>query len=80
VQIVQDFALCKHKFPHVIARPVAAQFIESDCIALFEFRLDAEGSISVPEERHYRLVPPDQLSAAEITAYREAAEVELRAG
>lgn len=79
VQIVQDFALCQHKFPDLIARPVAAQFIEADSIALFEFRLEADGRISVPEERHYRLVPSEELSSAEVTAYRQVAEAELRA-
>lgn len=36
VQIEQDFAGCTHKFPSLICRPVAAQFMQDDVIALFE--------------------------------------------
>ena len=35
VQIEQDFALCAVKFPDLICRPIAAQFIEGNSIALF---------------------------------------------
>lgn len=37
VQIEQDIALCKVKFPNLICRPLAAQQMENDAIALFEF-------------------------------------------
>lgn len=37
VQIEQDFALCAHKFPTLVCRPIGARFMESDLIALFEF-------------------------------------------
>lgn len=36
VQIEQDHALCAHKFPN-LCRPIAAQFIHQDLIALFDF-------------------------------------------
>jgi hypothetical protein len=61
VQIEQDMAVCGAKFPALACRPVAAQFIESDLIALFEF-VQSEGMISIKEERHYRIVPNEKLS------------------
>jgi len=68
VQIEQDMAVCKAKFPALVCRPVAAQFIESDLIALFEF-VQSEGMVSIKEERHYRIVPNEKLSDEEIKAY-----------
>ncbi len=67
-QIGQDIAVCKAKFPALICRPVAAQFIENDVIALFEF-VRSENTIVVREERHYRIVPNEMLSDEEIKAY-----------
>ncbi len=59
VQIEQDFALCSHRFPDLICRPIAAQFMKDDLIALFEFA-DGENGVAMTEEKHYRLVPPDK--------------------
>lgn len=67
-QIEQDMAVCKAKFPPLICRPVAAQFIESDVIALFEFER-INDILSIREERHYRIVPNEVLSDEEIKAY-----------
>jgi DNA modification methylase len=69
IQLEQDFALCASKFPTLTCRPIAAQFIDDDLIALFEFER-TEGAISIKEERHYRLVPNEELSNEEITGYR----------
>jgi len=68
VQIEQDMAVCREKFPSLICRPVAAQFMPADVIALFEFELQGN-SIVIAAERHYRLVPPDQVSAEDLRAY-----------
>ncbi len=69
IQIEQDFALCKSKFPNLTCRPIAAQFVESDLIAMFEFE-SSEGQISVKEEKHYRIVPNEGLTDEEIANYR----------
>lgn len=37
VQIEQDVAVCAEKFPTLISRPLGAQFMRNDVIALFEF-------------------------------------------
>jgi hypothetical protein len=71
VQIEQDFELCGGEpFDKAICRPVAAQFIGDDRIALFAFRQDENGEARILLERHYRLVPPDQLSDAERAEYQ----------
>jgi hypothetical protein len=69
IQLEQDFALCASKFPTLTCRPIAAQFIDDDLIALFEFE-KSEGAMSIKEERHYRLVPNEDLSNEEIARYR----------
>lgn len=70
VQIGQDFALCAHHFSDLICRPVAAQFMEDELIALFDFE-QIEGKVSVVSERHYRLVYDEDLSDEELASYRE---------
>lgn len=69
VQIEQDLALCEAKFPELICRAVAAQFMEANLIALFELENGPKG-IAVVSEKHYRLVPVDGLSSEELQAYR----------
>jgi len=61
VQIEQDIAVCAAKFKDAICRPLAAQFIQSDLIALFEFESTPDG-VRVRTERHYQLVPPEELT------------------
>ena len=70
VQIEQDLAMCREKFPELIARPLAAQFMDNDSIALFEFGRDADGAVIKLAESHYRLVPERELSSDELNLYR----------
>ena len=70
VQIEQDLALCAAKFPRLICRPIAAQFVQGNLIALFEFEDSKEGVV-IARERHYRLVPRDQLTESELAAYQK---------
>jgi hypothetical protein len=69
VQIEQDFALCEARFPDLICCPIAAQFMTGNLLALFEFEKTTDG-IAIVNEKHYRLVPPDQLSPGELELYR----------
>ncbi len=69
VQIEQDFALCESKFPSLICRPIAAQFLDESLIALFEFE-QAEKGISISVEKHYRLVPSEEVTKEELDTYR----------
>lgn len=70
VQIEQDIAVCGEKFPNLICRPLAAQFMEGGVIALFELE-EVEASIAISVERHYQLVPPEKISDADLKAYRD---------
>ncbi len=70
VQIEQDVALCAHRFPSLVCRPIGAQFMEDDLIALFEFE-EGESSVTLSSEKHYRLVPPDEITDEDLEAYGE---------
>ena len=70
VQIEQDIALCKEKFPELVARPMAAQFMHEDTIALFEFGNDPDDGVVKLAERHYRLVSEHLVSSEELQLYR----------
>jgi hypothetical protein len=56
------------KFPQLICRAISAQFISSDLIALFELGISDE-DVRILEERHYKLVPADQISGDDLRAY-----------
>lgn len=70
VQIEQDFALCASKFPDLICRPLGAQFMGKNLIALFEFENTPEG-VRWSIEEHYRLVSSDEVTPAILRSYRE---------
>lgn len=72
VQIEQDMAMCESKFPKLICRPIAAQFMEGNVIALFQFEQTEEG-VGISEEKHYKLVTPDELSPEELARYVQRA-------
>lgn len=73
VQVEQDLEMCARKFGSMICRPVAAQFMAGDLIALFEFERQ-NGEIRTVAERHYRLVSPELITEADLTAYRRRTE------
>ena len=70
VQIEQDVALCAIKFPCLVCRPVAAQFMPDDVVALFSFEVSGE-DIKIADEKHYKLVPPEELSDDDLRAYAQ---------
>lgn len=70
VQIEQDLAVCAHKFPSLICRPIAAQFMSGGVIALFEFDEGDEGP-AIGAEKHYKLVPPDEVTEEDLERYRK---------
>jgi len=67
-QTRQDLACCAEKFPQLVCRPISAQFMEDDLIALFELGL-VEGEVQIVDERHYKLVSADRISADDLRAY-----------
>lgn len=70
VQIEQDFAVCANKFSGLICRPLGAQFIADGIIALFEFE-EADGSFKISAEKHYKLVPPNEVTKEDLERYRK---------
>lgn len=68
VQAKQDIACCQEKFPNLECRAISAQFVSADLIALFELALD-EGMVKIVDEKHYRLVPCDQITAEDLKTY-----------
>jgi hypothetical protein len=70
VQIEQDFAVCASKFPLLVCRPIAAQFMEGGVIALFEFE-SGENGVTISSEKHYELVEPSAVTPALLQAYKE---------
>lgn len=69
VQTRQDIDCCREKFPSLIVRPVAAQFLSHDVIVMFELSLDDNNEVCVVDERHYQLVPADEVSPEDLKRY-----------
>ena len=69
VQAKQDLACCAEKFPGLICRPIATQFMDDDRIAIFELTLEGD-QVRVVNETHYKLVPAEQISADDLHSYQ----------
>lgn len=69
VQTKQDLACCAEKFPHLICRTISAQFMEDRRIAMFELTIEDE-RVRVIDEKHYLLVPADEITADDLRSYR----------
>jgi len=67
-QTRQDIACCLEKFPRLTCRPVSAQFMSDEVIAMFELTVIG-GEVKILEEKHYRLVPADQIEDADLKTY-----------
>ncbi|WP_197480070.1 hypothetical protein [Anabaena sp. 4-3] len=68
-QTKQDIGYCTERFPELICRSISAQFLEKNLIAMFELTMD-EGEVKIVHEKHYKLVPSDQVSEADLQNYR----------
>ncbi len=69
VQTRQDIVWCQERYPGIVYRAISAQFMSDNRIAMFLLTLE-DDEVKVVEERHYRLVPADQLDPAAIRNYR----------
>ena len=69
VQTRQDIRACTEKFPGIRCCAISVQFVDKDVVAMFLLATAGDG-IKVVEERHYRLVPADDLDQRAIRAYR----------
>jgi hypothetical protein len=71
IQTIQDTAFCQHqpRYLQSIARPVSAQFMAADIIALFELNFDGD-DVSIVQERHYRLTETGNITDNDLETYR----------
>jgi hypothetical protein len=72
VQVAQDLAMSRKKFPDLLCRAISAQFMIDGSIALFSFESPVIGVIpTLVAERHYCLVPNDELTPADLLLYSQ---------
>ena len=71
IQTKQNIAVCQEKFSALICRPVSAQFMADDLIALFELRI-VDGDVKIVEEKHYRLVAAGEIGVQDLNTYRRS--------
>lgn len=69
VQTQQDIAACAEKFPGIKCKALSVQFMENAVVAIFELTVEND-EIKVVEERHYKLVPKDEIDREAIRSYR----------
>ncbi|MGK7879809.1 MAG: endonuclease [Crocosphaera sp.] len=69
VQTQQDIIYCYQKFPELICRPISTQFLDTNLIAIFEL-ISEDETIRVVDEKHYLLVPNQDISDQELRAYK----------
>jgi len=69
VQTMQDLAWCGERFPDMRAKAISVQFMGENRVAFFELVIQ-DHAMKVAEERHYRLIPSDQLDQRAIRDYR----------
>ncbi len=71
VQIENNFSIGrKPKFKGLICKPIGAQFSKNGPIVLQEFAM-IDNEIRLASEKHYRLVPPNELSIDELEEYKQ---------
>lgn len=68
-QIEQDLALCSEKYPSLICRSVACQFITGDIVAMFEFSIEEDRIVKI-NERHYKIVEASDITAEDLKGYQ----------
>lgn len=69
VQTTQDIRFVEQRFPGMRCRAISVQFMADGIVAMFELTLQ-DDALRVIEERHYKLVPADQIDRDAIIRYR----------
>ena len=67
-QIEQDLALCSEKYPELICRSIACQFLTRDVVVMFEFACE-DGRIVKINERHYKFVDASVIEIGDLEYY-----------
>ncbi len=71
VQVMQDIALCRERYPNALCRPIAMQFLGDGVFGLLELKVN-EGKyleLVVVDEKHYHLVKKGALTNDELKTY-----------
>ena len=68
VQTQQDLAFCEQAFKNLVCRPISAQFMSDQRIAMFELTV-VDGMIKVVDEKHYQLVASKAITADDLQSY-----------
>lgn len=74
VQVMQDIALCQHRYPMAICRPIALQFTGENNVALLEMAVREQDNVlmlNVVDEKHYQLIPRTGISNADLAILKE---------
>lgn len=74
VQVMQDLALCRERYPMAICRPIALQFTGVENVAILELAVDEENGIlmlRIVDEKHYELINRSEISNAELLTLKE---------
>lgn len=74
VQVMQDVAFCRARYPNAICKPIALQFLSENDVAVLELFVDEDNDIfqlSVVDEKHYRLVNRTEITPDEIRQMSE---------
>ena len=78
-QVKQDLALCRKSYPLLTPKPVAVQFMKGDSegetIVMFLLS-EIGGEITIIGEKHYRLVPANEITVDNLQEYREKSNFE----
>jgi hypothetical protein len=73
IQTIQDTIYCRNQelYKYATPRPVSAQFMANDIIALFELHFDEEAEVvTIIRERHYRLSAAKDIRPSDLESYR----------
>lgn len=68
-QIEQDLALCSEKYPNLICRSIACQFITDEIVAMFEFSIEEDRIVKI-NERHYKIVKAGEITSEDLEEYQ----------
>lgn len=59
--------MCR-KYPELICRSIACQFVTRDIVAMFEFAIEEQRIVKV-NERHYKIVEATEISGDDLRTY-----------
>ncbi len=71
-QVYQDMALCAYRYSNARCRPIGIQFTSANSMAILELKVTEQDeifSLSVSEEKHYKLVPKGQIDTSDLQDY-----------